>query len=167
MRKRIFYIFVFITCLFATFGCSVGKYNATFFDDAEKWINAEFVAKNLIGNVYYPNGDEGEYIKTDDSYPKNRTFVIRDTEQLKEISVSNAEELKVDFNKQMLIVYTYGALNRRKLELSDIKKNGDILQIFFKSETKTGVGDTCMPYQRWVVVKLNKSDFNLVEFKQK
>ena len=167
MRKRIVCIFVFVACLFATFGCSVGKYNATFFDDAENLINAEFAEKNLIGNVYYLNGDEGEYITTDDSYPKNRTFVIRDTEQLKEILVSNAEELKVDFNKQMLIVYTYGALNRRKLELSDIKKNGDILQIFFKSETKTGVGDTCMPYQRWVVVKLNKSDFNLVEFKQK
>ena len=167
MRKRIVCIFVFIACLFATFGCSVRKYNATFFDDAENLINAEFAEKNLIGNVYYPNGDEGEYIKTDDSYPKNRTFVIRDTERLKEISVSNAEELKVDFNKQMLIVYTYGALNRRKSELSDIKKNGDILQIFFKSETKTGVGDTCMPYQRWIVVKLNKSDFNSVEFKRK
>ena len=75
-------------------GCSKIKYNAQLFDSATDWIKEDFINDNLVG--YSENS----------SYPTERVFVVKNQEEYNEIFVESIDDFDVDFNTQMLIVYT-------------------------------------------------------------
>jgi hypothetical protein len=136
------------------------------FYDADNWINDEFANTNLIRNVYYSYDDE-IFFTEDEDYPLSKTYIVENIEEYDKIFLNNINELNIDFNKQMLIVYSFGAINHRELKLVSTDLQDKILKITFKSISKTGVGDTSMPYQRWIVIKQDKVEVASTEFYNK
>ncbi len=135
-------------------GCSNIKYNAKLFDDAIEWINEDFIINN-------PVEMEGS------SNPSDRTFIIKNKEEYNQIFAENIDELAVDLNNQMVVVYTFSTIYHRDNRLVDLDVEENVLKITYKMEKKLGVGDASQPYQHWFVVVLDKLDVNSVVFVEK
>ena len=135
--------------------CGKVKYNAELYDDASDWINEDFASENLVR------------ISPDDDYPTSLTFIVTGEEEYSRIFKENIDELKVDFDKQMIIVYTFRTVSHRKAELYSLNIKDDALKITYKEEEKYGVGDASRPYQRWFAVKLDKTIVSTVLFEKK
>lgn len=162
MKKAIICFVTIFACLILTVGCNT--YNAKLYN-ADNWINNDFAEDNLIRNVYYSQSGSGENVLSDDeTYPESRTFIVENSEVYNRIFNNDIENFDVDFNKQMLIVYTFRDINHRNLKLISVNLQDAILRITFESISKSGIGDTCMPYQRWIVIKLDKIEVKSVEF---
>ncbi|MDE7405423.1 MAG: hypothetical protein K2M89_00930 [Clostridiales bacterium] len=171
MKKVIQSIAIIVVGLFIMTGCRTGNgniaYNAVLYN-ADNWINEDFANDNMIRNIHYYDDEHNEIIFTnDESYPSSRTFIVENLEDYDKIFINNINELDVDFNKQMLIVYTFMAISRKKLTLVSTDLQDKKLKITYKSISKAGVGDTCMPYQRWIVIKQDKVEVESVEFVSK
>ena len=158
---------VIVCCLaFSLFGCGNLSYNAKLYN-ADTWINNDFADNNLIRNVYYSQSDSDEkFFSDDETYPESRTFIIENLKEYNKI-FNNIEDLNVDFNKQMLIVYAFRATDHRNLKLISVNLQDKLLKITFETIFKSGTGDTSTPYQRWIVIKLDKVERESIEFKQK
>lgn len=136
-------------------GCSNIKYNAQLFDSATDWIKEEFINDNLVG------------YSEDDSYPAERVFAVKNQEEYDEIFIESIDDFDVDFGTQMLIVYTFETIYHRKNNLVSLDVKEDVLNITYKMDKKSGVGDASQPYQRWFVVRLDKLDVDSVVFVEK
>lgn len=136
-------------------GCSNIKYNAQLFDSATDWIKEDFINDNLVG--YSENS----------SYPTERVFVVKNQEEYEEIFLESIDDFDVDFDTQMLVVYTFETIYHRNINLVSLEVNEDVLSITYKMEKKSGVGDASQPYQRWFVVRLDKLDVDSVVFVEK
>ena len=162
MIKKIGYTaVVFIIGLCFLVGCSV-KYNAVLYDNAVEWINTEFANENLTRGIHY----EPDFY-TDETYPSERTFIVNNREKYDEIFISGLKELDIDFDMQMLVVYTFTTVYHRNNRIKKTEVKNQVLTISYKMEEKFGVGDASMPYQRWFVVKLDAVDISSVEFVEK
>lgn len=159
---------VIVCCLaFSLFGCSNLSYNAKLYN-ADTWINNDFADNNLIRNVYYSQSDSDEkFFSDDETYPESRIFIIENLKEYNKIFNNNIEDLNADFNKQMLIVYAFRATDHRNLKLISVNLQDKLLKITFETIFKSGTGDTSTPYQRWIVIKLDKVEMESIEFKQK
>ena len=145
MKKAMICFVTIFACLILTVGCNT--YNAKLY------------------NIYYSQSGSGENVLSDDeTYPESRTFIVENSEVYNRIFNNDIENFDVDFNKQMLIVYTFMAINHRNLKLISVNLQDAILRITFESVSKSGIGDTCIPYQRWIVIKLDKIEVKSVEF---
>ncbi len=160
----------FSVCL----GCSVKKYNAVIYSNSDEWIQTSFRESNKVKGAYYKNPDyvEGsddsiERYYTDETSPKDRTFIVDNQEEFDKIFVKNIDELKVDFSKRMIVAYTFNSVYHRNNKLVNFVLEGDKLTITYEMEKRPGVGDASMPFQRWFVVVLDKLDVNSVVFVEK
>ncbi len=151
MAKTKFLIIGLVIIMLFTFlsGCTNNKYNAKLYDNAIEWINVDFANNNQVGNLSF----------------SNRTFIIDSQEKYDQ--VFNNNELEIDFNNQMLVVYTFITIYHRKNYIKNIDVKNSVLKITYEMEKKPGVGDASQPYQRWFVVKLDKLDVNSVVFEEK
>ncbi len=167
MKKIIHYLTTMYLSLFFMMGCGNSYYNAKLYD-ATNWINSYFANNNLIRNVYYSQSDSDEKLFLDEeTYPESRTFIIGNLEDHNKIFNDNIEDLNVDFNKQELIVYTFRSTDHRNLKLISVNLQDKILKITFETIHKSGTGDTSIPYQRWIVIQLEKVEMESIEFNQK
>lgn len=157
MKKYKFLIFILamfiVLCNMAA--CGKVRYNAELYDDASDRINEDFASENLVR------------ISPDDDYPTSLTFIVTGEEEYNRIFKENIDELKVDFDKQMIIVYTFRTVSHRKVKLYSLNIKDDVLKITYKEEEKYGVGDASRPYQRWFAVKLDKTTITSVLFEKK
>lgn len=167
MKKIILGLMLMFMSSLIMMGCSNLSYNAKLYN-ADNWINNDFADNNLIRNVYYSRSDSDEkFFSDDETYPESRIFIIEDLEEHNTIFNNDIEDLNVDFNKQVLILYTFRAINHRNLKLTSVNLQDKILKITYETIFKSGTGDTSTPYQRWIVIKLDKVEMEAVEFKQK
>lgn len=139
-------------CMLA--GCSNIKYNAKLFDNAVEWVNEDFADNNLVDMEGATN-------------PFDRTFIIMDQEEYNRIFVKNIDEFAIDFDSQMVVVYTFSTIYHRDNRLVDLDVEKSVLKITYKMQEKSGVGDASQPYQRWFVVILDKLNVNSVVFEEK
>ena len=147
--------FVLIMIFSLLTGCSNIKYNAQLFDSVTDWIKDDFINDNLVG--YLENS----------SYPTERVFVVKNQEEYDEIFVESIDDFDVDFVTQMLIVYTFETIYHRNNNLVSLEVKEDVLNITYKMDKKSGVGDASQPYQRWFVVRIDKLDVDSVVFMEK
>ena len=164
MMKRQLYVggclFLALICLFMIIACNNNKYNATLYDDAQKWIAAEFIKENLTGGAFY----EDEQV--DNSLPTSKAFLIKDEDEMKTV-FNNSFDLEVNFENQMIIVYTFTSIYHRKCDILKMNMENDTLRIIYKVESKSGVGDASRPYQRWFVITMDILPLNSIEFEEK
>ena len=147
-------------------GCRGVKYNAVLYDMANSWIKEEFVEENpiqLTGDIIENSTDSN----SNERYPLERSFIVNNEQEYKKIFIDGIEELNIDFEEQMILIYTFSTIYKRKNSLRSISVEDKTGKIVYQMETKHGVGDACPPYQRWFAVKLNKIDITAVEFQEK
>ena len=129
------------------------KYGAVIYDNAREWIKEEFAENNRVWEYY-----EGEEQFTG-SYPSSRSFLVKDEQRFKEIFVEEPQGLEVNFENEMLAVYTFRAIYIRNMKIDSVKVESDTVGVYLEyAKAKVGVGDAVAPYQRWVVVKMDKLD---------
>lgn len=141
--------------------CGKNQYHAVLYDNAEEWINEEYVNAHRTRGARY--GENSESV-ADDSCPETWTEIVKNQEKYLEIFSDAQEEFEVDFEKEMLIVYTFTTVYHRSCSLTKLKLKDETLTIGYKIPTMVGVGDASKPYQRFFVVKLDKLDLNAAEF---
>lgn len=155
-RYKITAFFTVLLIVLSVFpACGKVKYNAELYYDASDWINEDFASGNLVRISPY------------DDYPTSLNFIVTGEEEYNRIFKENIDELKVDFDKQMIIVYTFRTVSHRKARLYSLNIKDDALKITYKEEEKYGVGDASRPYQRWFAVKLDKAIVSSVLFEKK
>ncbi len=145
-------------------GCSRIENNAVILNDnASDIIKRDFYESNYVRGVYYGSN----LIFNDESYPLYRYFIVRNNEDLDKIFTSDAG-IKVDFATDMLVIYTFRSVYVRPIELMKLHFDNDLIYIDLSMEQKRGLfemarADACMPFQRYVVIRMSKSDVSEIE----
>lgn len=143
-------------------------YNSKLYNDAEEWIDEKFLKENRV-RAYYRNEDyiEGvsdpsdKYIM-DETMPSSIVFIIGDENEYNKIF--SKSKLDIDLEKEIIILYIFSDVNpSRKYYLKGIDVNDKVLSVQIKLESKRG-DDATMPYQRCIVIKMNKVEINEVKF---
>ena len=129
-------------------GCSTIQYNAKLYDNATEWIKEDFIKSNLTSGAFYDD------MQTDESYPSDRTMIIKSNEE--KLSCFNSEfDVEVNFEKEMFIVYTWTTVYHRDCWLKRLQVIDDVLYIKYSlAPVAIGGGDASRPFQRWVIIKL-------------
>ncbi|MBQ8432319.1 MAG: hypothetical protein IJX28_05500 [Clostridia bacterium] len=138
-------------------GCAGNAYHAELYDLAVEWIDEEFAKEHPVRVL----GASEE----DDPNPKFRTFLVDSQDEYNEIFKDG--QPSVDFNTQMLVIYTFSTEYHRENRITDLELADGVLRITYEMEKKYGVGDASMPYQRWFVVKLDKLEVSSVVFEER
>lgn len=162
IKKAVIFIMA-LACLFCLAGCG-NKYNAEIVSDSYnnsgEWLNEDFVKNN------YTAWSNHEGVLIDGSFPKSRTFVIKSEEEKCKI-LNGSFDVEVNFEREMLIVYTWTIDNIRPCYIKSVKLKDDVLYInFYVEPLPPGHGGACMPYQRWFVIKLDLLSITSVEIKE-
>ncbi len=144
-------------------GCTGRPYHAELYDLAAEWIQEDFAAEHPVR--CWGNSEEA------DPHPKTRVFLVKDREQYEAIFREDADGVRVDFNSQMLVVYTFSTVYHRENKLTDLTLQDGVLTVTYRMETPNklfgvGVGDASQPYQRWFVVKLDRLEVDTVIFEE-
>ena len=153
-KRKIFAAALALLILLQLFaGCS--KEDVYFWDNAKGWLTQEFQKDNIVTLGFL--GEPREY-------PANRTIVIDTRDEYDRAFEADTSAPTADFSQQMMVLYTFVDTNRNKFVLTDIGVENGVLK--FVCEDVPSNGDTCSPYQRWFLVKLNKVDVQSVEFER-
>lgn len=151
-------------------GCSNNnnKYNAVLYSNTTEWIDETFLNDNRV-KAYYLNenyidgqSDPNDKYIYDTTLPSSRVFTVGDEAEYNRI-FSNSP-LDIDFEHEMVILYIFSDVYpAREYRLKKIEVNGEVLTVKTELEQKN-VDDAAMPYQRCIVVKMNKVEINEVKF---
>lgn len=134
---------------------SVWRYGVTLYDQAGGWIQSNFATENYVIMGGTPN---------------KRTFIVDTQEKYNEIFIDGIDELKTDFSNRMLIVHTRTFITKRDCWIKNVKVENGNMKISYVIENKGfpfyNMGDGSSPYQRWMVLILDKIDIESVEFEE-
>lgn len=173
MKRILTTALVAIMILFLLTGCTITKYNAIMYSQANDWILESFLEENKVCNAYYKNpnyiqnsndtSDEYYYDKTS---PNDRTFVIDNCDTYSAIFKANA--LTVNFDKEIIYLYIFADFYpNRNYVIDNILLEKEKINVYFKLENGDKK-DATAPYQRCLIVVMEKTDTSSVEFiKQK
>ncbi len=107
------------------------------------------------------NGYEAEGLDPE-TLPETRTVLIDEKDEFDAAFV--ACPFEVDLEKEMIVVYVISFTNSRPTVIKKVSFTDGVLSIKMENKrAKWGVKDACMPYQRYVVVKLDKLDVDEVK----
>ncbi len=147
--------------------CACGNaHNAAVYGDrADEWINADFAAANYTSGIYIDGVDT---VTDADDYPRSRSFIVNTQERYDEIFKPDTQ-ISVDFDYEMLVVCTFTSTYVRPVEIAKLKQNGETLSVTLEQKRTSDfflalrAGAACQPYQRYVVLKMDKLDVTTVE----
>ena len=171
MKKILSFILIIFSCLFVLGGCSGDKvyYHAKLNDNAVDIIREDFAAEHVFQTEKTEETVEKDgktttyyYIKT---IPSNYTFIVSDAATYDEIFIENELYEDIDFDKEILVVYSYKSTYVSDYFLTKVVVQSGVLKVVAKRYHKRLTGDACQPYQRWVVIRLDKVDFSSFDYK--
>ena len=124
VRRQIAVLLGIVLCAAVSAGCSGNAYHAELAllkrsVDLNGYIREDFLEENRVFGAFYPIGEAedgtADYEQlTDESYPRERIFCIRSEEEFNGVFVLPPQELKADFQTQMLVVYTQACMYSRR-----------------------------------------------------
>ena len=107
------------------------------------------------------NGYEAEGLDPE-TLPETRTILIVDQDEF-DAAFENCP-FEVDLSTEMIVVYTLTFINRRETKIKNVSFSDGTLSLELTNKrAKWGVKDACMPYQRYVIIKLDKLDVDEVK----
>lgn len=168
MKKLIILLSVLLLPLLTFTACGGNDYNAVLYSHAEEQLDEEFLKEYRV-KAYYPNENyiEGESEPSEkylygETLPSSLTVIF--TEQEKFNKINTNDSLTVDFENEFIIFYFFpDVYPDRKYNLDRIVLKEQILNIYCELEDKD-VNDAVMPYQRCLMVKLNKIKYIAINF---
>ncbi len=164
MRRSCFFLLLLMVITGIFHGCAELPLDAQILNgNASEMIDKTFYDQNYTYGAYYNDYDDGKTKLDDVSYPKERAFLITNQQEYDRVFASDAD-LNVDFSSEMLAVYTFTAEYVREIRIDEVAVDGQKLYIDLSMiKPRQGVGDAVMPYQRYVVIKLDKTNVTEVE----
>ena len=105
--------------------------NTAIADRADKHVTADFT-------TLYPVREWGS---DDTETPTSQTFLITDEETLNTLFTSLPEGITVDFEHEMLVVYTYSAIYVRDLRIREIVEINDTLTVTLSNGTEVELNE--------------------------
>ncbi len=148
MKKSVAFVLIFACLTFS----ACGGYDMEVYDFSDKNVTESFAENNKLAKW-------GE--AATDELPKSHTVIINSREELEK---SLSTELEVDFETESVVIFTYMATNVRDIKVDKVReKDGTLTVVLETKKPAPGVGDACMPYQRYVVIKLAKINAPKVE----
>ena len=165
MKKYKFLMFILTIpiILYSIAGCQKNKYNAKIYNSAENLFLNSFLEENKVKGAYYKNPDDADKkYYYDETSPAYRTFIVNN---LDDYSLAFAgDELEVNFDKEMVLIYIFADIYpNRNYIINNILKEGEKVKIYLKLE-KNNKKDATAPYQRVLIVKMEKLDISEAEF---
>ena len=168
MKKYKFLMFILTIpiILYSIAGCQKNKYNAKIYNSAENLFLNSFLEENKVKGAYYKNpdypDDADKKYYYDETSPAYRTFIVNN---LDDYSLAFAgDELEVNFDKEMVLIYIFADIYpNRNYIINNILKEGEKVKIYLKLE-KNNKKDATAPYQRVLIVKMEKLDISEAEF---
>ena len=163
MKKYLTTILAVIICLTSLSGCT----NSNPSNASCKLLNDElssdmlkdsFLQENRTYGAYYG----GDVASEDNGIPKSRVFIIKTQDEYDAIFESTAT-VDIDFGSEMLILYTFTTEYHRDISLDDWKVEDKTIGITYEMKDPSkfaGVGDAAMPFQRFLLIKMNKIDID-------
>lgn len=144
-------------------------YNSILYNGVEEWIDDDFLRENRV-YAYYRNenyiegvSDPDEKYILEETLPSSLVFII--TEENEYNKIFTKSELDIDFESENVILYIFTDTNpSRKYNLKGIDVNDKVLYVQIGLERKN-VNDATMPYQRCILIKMNKVEINEANFK--
>lgn len=133
-------------------------YNTVLYDSAVLWIKEDFQNNNLIKVIGF-NDDN-----TENNLPSSRTFIVDNSDYFESIFIDDFSEFEVDFDSEMIIVYTFGIEYVLPAKIKKMTLSDKTLTVNYKIQTIPGTGSACQPFQRWFVIKMDKLDISSVQF---
>jgi len=126
-------------------------------DNAADAVNRDFYDSHYVSGVYY---DSALSVSDDSEYPASRTFLISSEEEYEEI-FSSAADPAIDFQSRMIVVYSFADIYKRPLVIKKISASENSITIVLShKKAPAGVGDACLPYQRYVVIELSGNNYS-------
>jgi hypothetical protein len=150
-------------------GCVKNNYNVALDSNANQWISNDFLKENMVKSAFYINEDyiEGEsdpsdkYIQ-DTTSPSSRTYII--TEEDKFTEIFTEYDSTINFDEKMVILYIFAnEYPNRNYKVDKITFNNQMLNINLKLDKKN-VNDATAPFQRCLMIILDKLDVEKVKF---
>ena len=155
LKKTICILLIFILCLTVFSACG-NRYSAVLLSDGYE-LDETFAENNKVGYGYY---DQDGTIKYRDEEgierPKEIVRVIGSREEAKEIFSSFSA--KVDYKKEMLIVYVFMSISPRRCRVRKTKKENDTVFIELRYQRKFFAKDATSPQQKIFVIKMKKTE---------
>ncbi|MBR6409800.1 MAG: hypothetical protein IKS35_00230 [Clostridia bacterium] len=143
-----------VLLLFA--GCAKVGLHATVLDDnASALIRPDFYDSHYTFRAHGADGVDPE----NDPNPSFRFFFVTSREEQDRI-LSGDFSVSVDYDREMLLVYTFTAAYVRPIELKELRADSGTLTVILSMEQKRfpPVADACQPFQRYVILKMDKAD---------
>lgn len=178
MKKLLISLLLAILCIISLTGCNsvpedngIKKYNAVMYSHAEGWLKQEYMEKNRLrrGNIMYFSGEddldptEVKYVEVDDNYPDERTIIISSQEEFNK--AFRKCNYTVDFEKEIVILYIFSDCNTRDYYLKKVTLEDKTLNIEYIIEEAPPLSiGSVEPYHRCFMVKINKIEFDTVNF---
>lgn len=171
MKKR--GLLIILVCLSFTLllsGCSktVIDNNAQILNDnATELINSDFYKSNYTRGALYD-----DYEASDIELPASRYFIIKTQDEFQTVFSSNAD-FDIDFQSDMIVVCTFTSVYIRPAEIDFLKISSDRidLELSLKNKNQKPFGflmaDATRPFQRYVVIKMEKADVSEINLKIK
>ncbi len=149
---------VLTAMLLLTFSACGASYNAVVLNDqATELIDAQFYTEHYTSGIYLDGLDS---VTDSEAYPRSRTFIVDSQEAYAAIFKADAA-MAVNFETEMLLVCTYTSNYVRPVVIRSIRQTGSTLAVTLKEKRESQgltltVGAACAPYQRYVILKLDK-----------
>lgn len=149
MKKMFIIVLIFIGVLFLN-GCTgMSRYNVRIVDENYK-IKEEFLNNNKTFGSY--DETTQSYIN-DRNVPEEYTYVVNTEQELNNIF---SEFPKIDFNKEMVIVYVYTSIYNEDRKIIDVDIDEGELSIDFKYKLKPFSGSAVNPYQKTLIIIMDR-----------
>lgn len=168
MKQIISILIVLLLCLSVLVGCQKpdpSNANCQIMSDelSSDTLKASFLKENRTSGAYY----DGDVALEDNDIPKSRTFIIKTQDEYDTI-FENTASVAVDFNSELLILYAFTTEYHRDISLDDWKVEGKTISITYEmKEPGKPVGDAARPFQRFLLIKMNKLDIENAEMIEK
>jgi len=147
----------------------IKKYDAKMYDKVTSWIKEDLRKENRTYGAYYDDGysfnsDGYGYVGYyDDESPITRDFFIDSKEKFDEILGEFPEA--VNFDEEIIILHTFtSTVCHRNHVLKRVTLDEGKLKIFYDAKIRRGYDDGAMPGQKWLILKMKKTEFSSVEF---
>lgn len=141
-------------------------------------LHADVVVADVFyrdGVPYDPNGEifftepflsetrvrEWNSAETPDGLPETRTVVIGDRATCDETFTDCPFD--VDFDSEMIVIYVTGSIYVRPIRVKDTALSDGVLKINLSAKKSGSGADAASPHERYVVIKLDKVDFDRVD----
>ena len=152
--------------LYSIAGCQKNKYNAKIYNSAENLFLNSFLEENKVKGAYYKNpdypDDADKKYYYDETSPACRTFIVNNPDDYSLFFAG--DELGVNFDKEMVLIYIFADIYpNRNYIINNILKEGEKVKIYLELE-KNNKKDATAPYQRVLIVKMEKLDISEAEF---